>query len=171
MATLYADAENTLTLPQIAKVCDIVSLNSYGSIIGANKYFDNRLRNYFWVNACNTDKKSALTEATAIIDTLGFISCKFDKTQPREFPRLDGVIPTEIEIATYEIAIQLLSGVDPNLEVENLASYSQGFSTARVTYERAYILDYIAAGVPSAKAWSLLKPYLLDPRSLKISRD
>jgi hypothetical protein len=83
---------------------------------------------------------------------------------------VDDVVPRDIEIACYEIAIQLLSGVDPDMEIENLAAHSQGFSTARTTYERAYVLEHIAAGVPSARAWILLKPYLRDPRRLNISR-
>ena len=125
-----------------------------------------------------------MIEATQIIDSLNYVGAKTDSTQLHQFPRtapgstfcpiIEGVadtaVPISIEIAAYEIAIQLLSGIDPDIEIENLAAHSQGFSTARTTYERAYALEHIVAGVPSARAWKLLKPFLCDPGLVKISR-
>lgn len=177
-------AENFLLLAQSVIPFNSINLTVYGVVSRADQYFNNRLRNVFWLRASLGDKTSALIEATTIIDTLNFAGIKADPNQLHQFPRatypanfpnivlstIDVVVPRDIEYACYEIAIQLLSGVDPDLEVENLATHSQGFSSARTTYERAYILDHIAAGVPSARAWALLKPYLRDPRRLNISR-
>lgn len=174
-------AQNVLTIAQSAESFDVICPDIYGTLVRANRYFDNRLRNNYWTEASVDDKKRALTEATTIIDTLNFVGEKTDPDQLHQFPRsaigsltvdpiVDTTVPSEIEVAGYEIAIQLLSGVDPDREIENLASSVQGFSQARTTYERAYVLEHIAAGVPSAKAWRLLKPYLRDSRRLTISR-
>lgn len=181
MSVIDATAQNVLTVAQSATSADVISPDTYGSIIRANRYFDNRLRHQYWTEADLDDKKRALVEATRIIDTLNFLGTKADTTQLHQFPRsaigsttltpiVDTTVPLDIEIATYEIAIQLLSGIDPDMEIENLAAHSQGFSSARTTYERAYVLEHIAAGVPSARAWTLLKPYLHDPRHIRLSR-
>lgn len=178
------DAQNTLTMVQCSLEYDIICPDIYGSLIEANRYFDNRLRHQYWTESCNDDKKRALTEATNIIDSLNYAGLKADANQLHQFPRattpanfpekvvsvVDLTVPKEVEMACYEVAIQLLSGVDPDLEIENLANVSQGFSQARITYDRAFILEHIAAGVPSARAWKLLKPYLRDPRNIKLSR-
>lgn len=173
--------ESVLTVAQSSNSFDVICPDTYGTIIRANRYFDNRLRNRDWVDASLDDKKRALTEATTIIDTLNYVGEKTDSTQLHQFPRraigsdtvtptIDTTVPNDIEVACYEIAIALLSGIDPDREIENLATSVQGFSQARATYDRAYVLEHIAAGVPSAKAWRLLKPYLRDPRRVKVCR-
>ena len=171
MLIINESVQNTLTMVQSCEEYDIICPDIYGTLGRANRYFDNRLRNIFWIEASLDDKKKALIEATTIIDTLNYVGEKTDDSQIHQFPRkMDLVVPRDVELACYEIAIQLLSGIDPEMEVENLAAHSQGFSSARTTYERAYVLDHIAAGVPSARAWNLLKPYLRDPRRINLSR-
>lgn len=171
MSVINASAANVLTIAQSALEYDVISPDTYGTLIRANRYFDNRLRSIYWTRASLDNRKRALTEATNIIDTLNYVGSKYDETQLHQFPRgSDTSVPGDVEKACYEIAIQLLSGVDPDMEVANLAAHSQGFSTARSTYERAYVLEHIAAGVPSARAWAFLKPYLRDPQRLSISR-
>lgn len=156
----------------------------YGTLAEGDDYFGNRLRSRYWTEATTEDRQKALSEATSIIDKLNYAGQKADSAQTRQFPRatpsatcptevvssVDTAVPADVEIACYEIAMQLLSGVDPDLEIESLAAHSQGFSTARTTYERAYVLEHIAAGVPSAKAWQLLKPFMRDPRRVDLSR-
>lgn len=185
MAILLASAENVLYCLQTTVEADVICPDTYGSIIRANRYFDNRLRNVYWTRSTNDKKKAALTEATRIIDCLNYAGVKTDPTQLHQFPRsgnttvlpaqeltttVDATVPVDIEVATYEIAIQLLSGVDPDLESDNLAIHSQGISTARSTYERGYALEHIVAGVPSARAWKLLYPYLRDPKRITLCR-
>lgn len=180
---ILASAGNVLVMVQLATCADVISPDIYGTVSRGNRYFDNRLRAFYWTDACTEDKRKALIEATQIIDSLNYVGAKTDPTQLHQFPRsapgstcpvveavVDTAVPINIEIAAYEIAIQLLSGIDPDIEIENLAAHSQGFSTARTTYERAYALEHIVAGVPSARAWKLLKPFLCDPGLVKISR-
>ena len=145
-----------------------LALDSYGSIEQANAYFDNRLRNAAWTSAEPQEKKSALVEATRCIERLNYADSKVSE---RQFPRgTDTEVPLDIEHATYEIALKLLEGFDPELEMANLAAVSQGYSGARTTYDRSFVLEHVAAGIPSTKAWFLLKPYLRSIRELEISR-
>lgn len=147
-------------------------LDSYGSIQAANIYFDNRLRSQPWKEATMAERKMAMGEATELIDRLNFAGKKHDFNQLRQFPRgADLVVPKDIEKACYEIALKLLDGYDPEMEVANLASGGQGFSTVRTTYDRTFVLPHLRAGIPSSKAWELLKPYLSDPHLLRIRRE
>lgn len=181
MAIINESAQNVLTIAQSSVCVDVIDPDVYGSVIRGNRYFDNRLRNSYWVNASVDDRKRALIEATRIVDNLNYSGTKTDPSQLHQFPRTAGgglnitptadtAVPADVEVATYEIALQLLSGIDPDIEVENLAASAQGFSTARTTYDRTFVLEHIAAGVPSATAWKLLRPFLRDPRKLSISR-
>ena len=124
-----------------------------------------------WKEASKDEKIAALTEATRIVDKLNFMGRKTDPTQLLQFPRgEDSTIPFDIRLATYEIALALLDGKDPDLEIENLGSTSQGFGGLRDTYARTFVLDHIRAGIPSASAWAYLRPYLVDPETIRISR-
>lgn len=148
-----------------------IVLDAYGSLERANIYFDNRLRAEPWKRSSIGDRKAAMLEATELIDRLNFVSSKSLETQLHQFPRnADLTVPSEIEKACYEIALKLLDGYDPDMEVDNLAAESQGFSTVRETYNRTFALDHMRAGIPSAKAWEYLKPYLAEYRSIKICR-
>ena len=48
----------------------------YGTLAGANAYFDNRLHSEGWTDSAATDRPKALTEATRIIDSLNYRGVK-----------------------------------------------------------------------------------------------
>ena len=83
---------------------------------------------------------------------------------------IDTEIPADIQIACCEIAIALLDGRDPDLDIENLAVDSQSQSGIRTGYSRKYALEHVRSGIPSALAWSYLRPYLRDFRNMVIRR-
>jgi hypothetical protein len=171
MADILVSVMNGFQMSQSAIPETELVLDAYGSMEQANIYFDNRLRSRPWKKAELAARKSALAEATQLIDRLNFAGCKHQSNQLKQFPRDDDVsVPMDIEKACYEIALKLLDGYDPELEVSNLASTSQGYSSVRDTYNRSFVLDHIRAGIPSSKAWELLKPYLRDPNVVKLSR-
>ena len=88
-----------------------------------------------------------------------------------EFPRgTDTVFPTDIKIASYEIAFALIDGVDPERELEDLGVISQGYSSVRTTYDRSFSPEHTLAGVPSSVAWRYLKPFLRDDSAVRINR-
>jgi len=143
----------------------------YGSIEEADDYFGERLNTDVWAASNDTDKFKALAMATRAIDRLNFMGSKADPTQELQFPRgVDTDVPGDILTATYECAIAFLDGFDPNIEIENLAITHQGVAEVRNTYDRTFALQHIRAGIPSATAWTYLKPYLRDPNYFNMSR-
>lgn len=143
----------------------------YGDVPAADSYFTERLQTDAWDNANDTDKFKALAMATRAIDRLNYAGDKTDADQELQFPRGgDTDVPDAILIATYECALALLDGYDPNIEIENLAISSQGFAEVRDTYDRSFALEHIRSGIPSVVAWSYIKPYLRDPNYFTISR-
>ena len=89
-----------------------------------------------------------------------------------EFPRgSDTVVPDQIKRACYEIAFALLDGVEPDVELENLAVVSQGYAGIRTTYNRIQQpIEHLVAGIPSATTWRILKPFIRDGKAVKTSR-
>jgi len=144
---------------------------AYGTTIGGDAYFAEKLYYQPWDEATEDQRTRALAEATRLIDTLRFKGSKTDSAQTNEFPRDDETtVPEKIEFACYEIALALLDGVDPHLEHENLAVSSDGYSSVRSTYNRTTAPEHFVAGIPSRQAWLYLRPYLADVRGLKLRR-
>jgi hypothetical protein len=159
---------STIHLGQLLRVTNSKQVLYYGSIADANVYFGEKLNNLAWVDAENSDKIKALVQATRLIDALAFKGTKLDLL---EFPRNNlGVVPLSVEMACYEIAYHLLDGYDGNVEIANLAANSQGYDQGRTTYDRSFVLEHIRAGIPSAYAFDLLKPYLCDPFEVNLRR-
>lgn len=147
-----------------------MSFTPYATVEEAQAYFDLRLNTGAWDDAVEGDKTKALSQATLIIDRLPISGDKYDPLQSNEFPREDGLIPEGVQFATAEIAIALLDGVDPEIEMENLKMLSQSYSTVRSTYDRSLPSPHILAGVPSAVAWQYLMPYLVDISNVTLYR-
>ena len=170
----------------------------YGTVNEANTYFSSRLFSTVWTSSNATERENALIGATQIVDRLNFAGEKatvyavlYDSdgvlispapdsddvraayvAQELEFPRgTDANTPDEIKMATWEIAYALLDGIDPDLEAENLSVIGQTIASVRTTYDRNNVsMIHIANGVPSAKAWRLLKPFLRDTGAYRLSR-
>lgn len=155
------------TTPQTA----VVEHSSYISLAQAEVYFTGRLDSEAWDCSEDKDKEKALVQATRLIDRLNFEGAKTDETQSLEFPR-NGLtsVSIDIAIATCEIAISLLDGVDTEQELNNLTTNSQMYGSVRETYDRTQFVEHFRAGIPSAVAWVFLKPFLHDSAQIKISR-
>jgi len=95
-----------------------------------------------------------------------------DATQALEFPRgKDIVVPSEIEWACYEIALALIEGFDSEDAAEKLNVIRQAYSAVRTTYAAGSAAsEYLVYGIPTARVWRWLKPYLTDSRLVRISR-
>lgn len=169
--------------------------DAYATVSEANAYFATRLHTSAWDNASPTEQEKALIMASDAIDCLNFKGDKStvaillsgvvdisevdaaalraaEAAQEREFPRgSDTQVPDQIKRASYEIAYALLDEVDPDLELENLAVVSQGYAGIRTTYNRIQQpIEHLLAGIPSATAWRILKPFIRDGKFVKISR-
>lgn len=149
----------------------------YDTVENADIYFASRLHSQDWTESSSSDKTKALTEATRRIDRLRFSGEQVDDSQELEFPRYYGTepdgteeIPDDIKIACFEIAIALLSGIDPEIEFNSLSVTSRGMSGVTTNYDKNSQLMHIANGIPSALAWSYLRQYLAPCRSISVRR-
>lgn len=155
------------TTPQTATITHYC----YILLADAETYFLGRFNSDAWDAASDDDKQKSLIQATRLIDRLNYEGVKTDAEQPTEFPRDgDTVVPIEISIATCEIAYSLLDGVDPEQELNSLATSSQGYGGVRETYDRTQSVEHFRAGIPSAVAWTYLKLFLHDPAQINLSR-
>jgi hypothetical protein len=162
---------------------------SYLEVADANTYFADRLHSEVWDSASSEDRDKALKTATQAIERLRFhgqrhavyaaVQAGGDETailsavasQPLEFPRdADEEVPQEILDAVCEEALALLDGKDPDQELEDLPAKAQGYSSVRVTMDRSFVQEHLNAGIVSPRAWRMLKPYLLESRSVKLHR-
>ena len=165
------------------------SSEHYGTLSEAHSYFSLRLHEKAWSQANPDDRPKALWAATRIIDTLGFKGEKHavvelgecptedaireaNLSQELEFPRgTDTEVPKDIRLACYEIAYSLLDGRDPETELEALGITSTGYSSVRTTYNRSQVpIEHLINGIPNPTAWRLIRPYLRDGESIKLSR-
>jgi len=143
----------------------------YGSLVGADNYFSQSLNNDAWDDSTVNRRERALSTATKAIDKLNFEGVKNDQLQNLQFPRNDDLtIPLDIEYACYELAVALLDGVNVEQEAQTIGVISESYSGVRTTYDGSYVNEHIRAGIPSIVAWEYLKPYLRDPRLMRISR-
>lgn len=144
---------------------------SYLTIAEAQAIFDERLNTDAWDDATESNKTKALAMATKIINQLNFIGDKVDDDQANEFPRgEDTEAPDDILNACAEIALALLDGVNPEMELEALSIEQMNIDAIKSTYDRSNLPEHIIAGIPSSTAWRYLKPYLRDNRSVDLHR-
>lgn len=156
-------------------------MSNYITFEEAEGFANERLNTDAWDDAVITDGSTAglpgsqtyksIAMATNIIDRLNYLGQKASVLQENQFPRnTDTVIPTDIKKATFEIALSLLDGKDPEMEIDNLRIASQGYANVRSTFIKDSIPEYIVAGVPSSTAWMYLRPYLRSPYNFEIAR-
>ncbi|MFA5759610.1 MAG: DnaT-like ssDNA-binding protein [Clostridia bacterium] len=146
-------------------------MTAYDTVENADLYFEDRLHVYQWTQALASDKEKALIEATMRIDRLRFSGEKTVDTQELEFPRDgDTVVPTDIKIACYEIAYELLRGANPDKEISNIGVTNRRFEGVSVSWDKDTEVEHIAAGIPSVLAWNYLRPYLAKIKSIRVRR-
>lgn len=156
----------------------------YGTLGEADQFFGARLPDRNWRIAKPDDKIKAMRMATQAIDRLNIAGLKVDDNQALQFPRRNdytdnnGVttstfsidVPQDIKDATYLCAAKFLSGWDADMEISNLAATQNRIGPTTTQYDRSFAPDYIKAGIPSATAWTLIRPYLRDPMELSLTR-
>ena len=161
-----------------------VSNVSYATVAEGDAYFAMRLNAAPWSDSSFDDREKSLIEASQRVSRLNFAGEKSDPAQVLQFPRKnvfqvsqsntlitdDSGIPADIKIACFLVAYKLLDGWEPDTEDENLTKVRAEYSQVRAFYERGFVPPYIKAGIPSAEAWSYLRPYLLDPGDMTLTR-
>lgn len=143
----------------------------YGSLAGAQTYYDQRLNVQPWEDALVSDRNKALIMSTRAIDKLNFLGSKNSESQQLQFPRgNDTVVPLDIEIAAYECVLEYLDGFNIEEETRSLGVVSNRGWQAGSTYNPAYVNTHIRNGIPSSEAWFYLLPYLVDNTAINLSR-
>ena len=151
----------------------------YGTLVEANVFFSERLHSYDWDAASVEDRRKALTQATSLVDQFAYLGDKYsvatlaegstaeqcrlaELSQELEFPRGNvNQVPLRVEHATYLIAKALLSGRDPNMDLEALSSKSSAYGGVRTSYQRdGHTQQHIAHLIPDAQAFNLLLPLM-----------
>lgn len=155
---------------------------SYVTIAEADAYFSTRLGVDVWDSSSSNDKQKSLYEATRAIDRLAYIGVTTDyynqhvfnmlpSGQTLQFPRNgDIIIPQGIKNACCECAIAFLDGVDTDAEIQNIGIISDTFASVKQVRQGSFIQPYTLAGIPSARAWMELIPFLADPREVRMVR-
>ena len=156
----------------------------YGTLVAANTYFGERLHTDDWDRSSVADRIAAMSEATELIDQFDYIGEKHavqvvldaagcsdaatlraaELSQELEFPRgLSEIVPAEIEQAAYLIAKALLSGREPDMDLEGLHMKSASYSGVRTNYDRnGNTQEHIEHLIPSPEAFTLLRPFFRD---------
>ena len=173
---------------------------SYGTLSAANIYFASRLHVYDWDISAVADRQKALQSATDLIDQFDYIGQKYpvqvvedaitavngdcttdanqealrvaEESQDLEFPRGDSsTIPSEIETACYLIAKALLSGRDPDADLESLSVKSAAYGGVRTAYQRdGANQEHMAHLIPSPQAFNLIRPFFREGDSFSVKR-
>lgn len=124
-----------------------------------------------WDNATDTQKNKALAEATRIINSLNYVGKKYNSSQTDQFPRGNSsVVPTDIVTACAIIAYDLICGVDPEMERENIRLKKAEIGDVKSTYDTLLVPSHFVCGVTSARAFRYIKPYLRDLTSIRIRK-
>lgn len=145
--------------------------NSYITLENAETYFEERLNSDAWEDANENDKKRALITSTKSIDRLNFSGGKTNDEQVLQFPRDDDAsIPQTIKDATCENALMLLDDKDVEDEIERVRIRQESVADIKVAYDTTHAPENIMAGIASATAWMMLKPYLRNAGILSIKR-
>ena len=109
-------------MPTLVATAGSATANAYATVAAGDTYFDERLQASAWTGESDEDvKERALIMATRQLDTLDFVGFKNSTEQALEWPREDAwdrdgepyatdSIPTLIQHATFEVALDLLNG-------------------------------------------------------------
>ena len=66
---------------------------------------------------------------------------------------------------------QFIEGFDPEDAIDRMNIVRQAYAAVRTTYDNSSsAMEYLGYGIPTARVWRWLKPFLTDCRLINISR-
>ena len=131
-------------------------MNLYATLEDADTYLENVLNTEAWDLSTDVLRTKALGQATRSILALNI-------------PEYE-VVPTDYRDATIEIALKLLEGFDPEIEMYNRSVASFGFDNLKQTNKSDEVPLHIIAGIPSIVAFNLLRRYMPDINTVRLGR-
>ena len=134
-------------------------LKQYATLDEADKYLTGVLNTEPWDLSTDVLRTKALIQATRSIQALNV-------------PVFDDplLVPEDFKIATTEIALKLLDGYDPEVEMYNTGIKSLGFDKLQQTNKSDEVPLHIIAGIPSISAFNILKAYMPDITTIHLGR-
>ncbi len=169
----------------VGTTTQLISITHYGTVVDGDLYFNSGLWGRKWKASSPARKSQALVSATQIVDRYNYCGCKANDGQVLQFPRKntytdpitgevtttsDDDVPNDIAVATYLIADKLLDGWDPDMEADSLPTLQNKYDKVSVMNTREFVPEHLRAGVPSARAWGILRQYIRDPQNLVLVR-
>jgi hypothetical protein len=167
----------------------------YGSVAEGDIFFASRLHRWDWENSSPSDKAAALTQAAELIDQFDYLGQKYtvqvlcdsypegenptldeiqaaNAAQPHEFPRgTTNTVPVEIEKAAYLISQALLSGRDPEMDLENRTMKSSRLGQLATQFDtEGNTQEHIAHLIPSPQAFNLIRPFFRERNRFTLNR-
>lgn len=152
--------------------------NSYVTLAEANTYFEGVLNTADWDNSDDDTKNRSLAQATSRVDQEDFYGTIVDVTQALEFPRTglgnvngrpaDNIIPKNIKIATYDLALYMLSTNMKQKGDDNTGLKEYAVKVGSIEETKKYITDDFT----SAKNYNDLPDFVatnLEPFSNTVS--
>lgn len=168
---------------------------NYGTLAGANEFFDGRLFSFDWQQSSVANRQKALKHATQLIDQFQYIGQKYavqavitaaesagvcpnnddlqaaELSQPLQFPRgTVNAVPAEIEKATYLIAQALLAGRNPDMDLEAIGQSRAAYGDVSAQYDRGVVQNHIAHLIPSPEAFNLIRPFFRRRNTFDVKR-
>jgi len=122
----------------------------------ADAFIEYELNTDVWDVANDRRRMAALMKASSIIRNLNIDECYY--------------MHNNIKHATVLIAIQLLSGVDPESLLSNDNVVTSTIGVVSKSLRTTETAQHIIAGVPSHTAWNMLVPFLNNQTSVRLSR-
>lgn len=132
--------------------------DSYATLDEADTYLEGVLNTEAWDLSTDVLRTKALKQATRIIKSLSVPVYE------------DPDIPQDYKSATVEIALKLLEGVDPEIELRNMSIASFSFDKLSQSNKNGETPLHIIAGVPSITAFNILRCYMPDVTTVHLRR-
>lgn len=136
-----------------------MALKQYATLDEADEHLAGVLNTEPWDLSTDVLRTKALMQATRSIQALNV-------------PSYDDVllVPEDFKIATTEIALKLLDGFDPEVEIHNAGIKSLGFDKLQQTNKSEEIPLHILAGIPSIIAFNILRAHMPDITTIHLGR-
>lgn len=157
--------------------------NQFVTLDEADTYLLTVLDTEAWDLSTDSKRAKALKQATRMIkalavpdfmatanDALTKIASLGAEPIPAEL-LAQSVMPEDIIAATVEIALKLLDGYDVELEFANASIASVSFNSIKQDNKtKEEIPLHVIAGIPSAYAFSLLRGYMPNSKTVHLNR-
>ena len=131
----------------------------YVTLDEADIYLESVMNTEPWDMSTDIIRTKSIKAAQKIIEALNTVGTL-----------VNGEPVTLIKDATVEIALKLLDGVDPETELYNYTIKEMEFDRLKQTNKSGETPLHVIAGVPSVTAFNILRRFMPDLTTVRLSR-